>query len=154
MFDLIKNALGKKRKEVPDKQADVKRTQLAACVILLETAMVDDEFTNAEREHIITTLKTVYNLSRDYAEELMELAQKERDQAVDLWRFTNQINQNFSRPEKLSTMEAVWQLIYADGRLDKHEDYIAHKLGNLLRLTHKELITAKLKAKENMQDEK
>jgi len=43
-------------------------------------------------------------------------------------------------------MELVWKLVYADGILDKHEDYLAHKLAKLLRLSHRELIDAKLKA--------
>jgi uncharacterized tellurite resistance protein B-like protein len=39
--------------------------------------------------------------------------------------------------------------VYADGKLDKHEDYLVHKLANLLRLTHKQLIEAKLKVKKS-----
>ena len=39
----------------------------------------------------------------------------------------------------------VWKIAYADGRLDKHEDYLVHKLAKLLRLTHNQLIDAKLK---------
>ena len=39
----------------------------------------------------------------------------------------------------------VWEIIYTDGILDKHEDYLVHKLANLLRLSHEQLIEAKLK---------
>jgi len=42
----------------------------------------------------------------------------------------------------------VWDVVYADGKLDKHEDYLVHKLAALLRLTHKQLIEAKLKVKK------
>ena len=41
----------------------------------------------------------------------------------------------------------VWELAYTDGRLDKHEDYLVHKLAQLLRLDHRQLIEAKLKIK-------
>jgi uncharacterized tellurite resistance protein B-like protein len=44
-------------------------------------------------------------------------------------------------------VEIIWKIAYADGKLDKHEDYLAHKLGKLLRLNHKQLIEAKLNAK-------
>jgi uncharacterized tellurite resistance protein B-like protein len=37
--------------------------------------------------------------------------------------------------------------VYADGHLDKHEDYLMHKLANVFDLTHKELIGAKIAAK-------
>jgi uncharacterized tellurite resistance protein B-like protein len=42
----------------------------------------------------------------------------------------------------------IWRIAFADGNLDKHEDYLVHKLAKLLRLTHKQLIEAKLRAKE------
>lgn len=44
-------------------------------------------------------------------------------------------------------MEGVWKIIQVDGCLDRHEDHFAHKLANLLRLTHKELIDVKLQAR-------
>ena len=52
--------------------------------------------------------------------------------------------------EKMEVMEAVWRIIHIDGQLEKHEDHFAHKLSNLLRLTHKELIDAKIKARQQL----
>ena len=52
--------------------------------------------------------------------------------------------------EKLQVIELVWEIAYADGLLDKHEDYLVHKLADLLRLTHQQLIEAKLKAKSTV----
>ena len=69
------------------------------------------------------------------------------NRSIDLWQFTNLINQNYSTDEKLQIIETMWKIVYADGRLDKHEDYLVHKLSNLLRLTHKQLIDAKLRVK-------
>jgi hypothetical protein len=39
----------------------------------------------------------------------------------------------------------IWEIVYIDGKLDQYEDYLVHKLGKLLRLTHQQLINAKLK---------
>ena len=39
----------------------------------------------------------------------------------------------------------IWRVAYADGTIEKHEDYLVHKLARLLRLTHKQLIETKLK---------
>ena len=41
-------------------------------------------------------------------------------------------------------MELIWKVVYADGHLDQHEDYLAHKVSKLLRLSHAQLIQAKL----------
>jgi uncharacterized tellurite resistance protein B-like protein len=65
----------------------------------------------------------------------------------DLWRFASLINKNYSIEEKESIMEMIWRVAYADGHLDKHEDYLVHKMAKLLRLSHKQLIEAKLEVK-------
>jgi uncharacterized tellurite resistance protein B-like protein len=66
---------------------------------------------------------------------------------VDIWEYTNLINQYFSTPEKIRLVERIWRVIYADGKVDQFEDYLVHKLADLLRLSHDDFIQAKLRAK-------
>ena len=125
------------------------RIQVATCALLLEVANSDDEFSDIERDNIIQILEKDFELSDEYAKELMELSDKEREESIDLWHFTNLINEHYSIEEKIKIIEMVWKVIYADGKLDKHEDHLAHKLSNLLKLTHKQLIDAKLKVRDS-----
>ena len=111
-------------------------------------AHIDGEFNESEKEQIIQTLKEDHGLSSEAVAELLKAAKEELKGSIDLWQFTNLINQNYSLDEKIRIIEMVWQLAYTDGTLYKHEDYLLHKLGNLLRLTHKQLIEAKLKVIE------
>jgi uncharacterized tellurite resistance protein B-like protein len=64
---------------------------------------------------------------------------------VDLWQFASLINANYSNEEKIEIIETLWRIVYVDGKMDEHEHYLMNKLQNLLRLTHEQLITAKLK---------
>ena len=121
--------------------------RIATCALLLEMANIDGQFNESERDSIICILKEDYQLSDEHTMALIETADEELNRSVDLWQFTNLINQNYSTDEKLQIIETIWKIVYADGRLDKHEDYLVHKLSNLLRLTHKQLIDAKLKVK-------
>ncbi len=151
MFDLIKKILANKRGGVTvSVQENEEQTRIAACVLLLETAHSDNECTAEEISHVLEVMKNDFAISEEQAEELLELAHQERSQAVDLWQFTNLINQQFGRQEKMRLMEAVWRIIHADGQLEKHEDYFAHKLATLLRLKHKDLIAAKISSSEKM----
>jgi uncharacterized tellurite resistance protein B-like protein len=151
MFDLLKNvfAKGAPADSGKDSGNEVKKdfhdVRVAACALLLEMAGIDGEFSDVEREHIVSILEESFGMSGKYAEELIAASQKELEGAIDLWQFTSMINKSYSRQEKMSVIETVWKVVYADGKLDKHEDYLVHKLANLLRLTHKELIDAKLK---------
>lgn len=129
---------------------DIDKKRVAACVLLLEAAHMDEDFRQDEMDHIVETLKTKFGLSDAYAHELVALSGRERENAVDLWQFTNHINRNCSEEDKLAIMEDVWRIILVDGRLEEREDYFAHKMANLLRLTHKQLIDAKLNAREQL----
>lgn len=121
--------------------------RVAVCALFLEMSHIDGEFDQEERAHILSTLKSEYGLSERDAADLMDAANEELSGSIDLWRFTNLVNQYYSREEKLDIIETVWNIAYKDGRLDRHEDYLVHKLAQLLRLSHQELIDAKLRAK-------
>jgi uncharacterized tellurite resistance protein B-like protein len=147
MFSIVKKILTKKSTSSTSADETELRTHIAAGVLLLEAAHVDNECTEEEMKHVVQTLKTTFNLSVEYIDELIEKIHLERDNAADLWQFTNHMNQNYTQEEKLKVMEDVWRVIHADGQLEKHEDQFAHKLANLLRLTHKQMIDAKLNAR-------
>ena len=84
-------------------------------------------------------------MSDEVAAELTEAADKERKNSIDLWKFTNLINENYSEDEKIRVVELLWKLVYADGKLEQHEDYLIHKLATLLEIRHDQLIAAKLR---------
>ncbi|MDT8317497.1 MAG: TerB family tellurite resistance protein [bacterium] len=121
------------------------RIEVAACALLLEMASIDNEFSEAERKGIISILEKEFGLADKMAEEVMELASQGLKESVDVWQFTSLINKNYSPAEKIQLIELVWRVIYADGNLDKHEDYLVKKLSRMLNLRHKEMIDAKLK---------
>lgn len=121
------------------------RVRVATCVILLEVARVDEEFSSEEKDHILHALRERFSLSEDEAQELIDASSESRRESVDLWSFTHRINEACGVEEKVHIIEEVWRVIYADGTLDGHEDYLAHKLAKLLNLTHPQLIEAKVK---------
>ena len=147
MINRVKRFFAKSPSTVSDKESmgEAHDTRIATCALLLEMANIDGEFSKEEQESIISMLKKNFQLSEEYTAELINFSQKELNDSIDMWQFTNLINQNYSRNEKISIVEMVWKVVYADGKLDKHEDYLVHKLGKLLRLSHKELINTKLK---------
>lgn len=121
------------------------RMQLAVCVMLLEVARVDEEFTAAEREHVVDTLKQRFSLSDAEAKELIDAATASREESNDLWTFTSDISRHCDTPERMRIMEEIWRVVYADGQLEAHEDFLVHRLAKLLNITHKELIETKMR---------
>ena len=148
MIDIVKTFFQKAPVEEERGEDKVQKIQVATCALLLEVANSDDEFSEIERENIVRILEEDFRLSDEYAKELIDLAEKARKERIDLWGFTHLINENYSLEEKIKVIELVWKVIYADGKLDKYEDHLAHKLAKLLKLEHKQLIDAKLKIRD------
>jgi uncharacterized tellurite resistance protein B-like protein len=131
--------------EAPLQPAAEEDLTIATCALFLEIASIDNEFSETERASILELIRTEYGLSEQQSEEVARRAAAELEGSIDLWQFTNILNENYSEAERIRVVELLWKVVYADGKLDKHEDYLIHKLAGLLRLTHKQLIAAKLK---------
>jgi uncharacterized tellurite resistance protein B-like protein len=121
--------------------------RVATCALLLEISNIDGELSQEERGRIVSILEREHGLTHEDIEGLIHEADRELRESVDLWQFTNLINQNYTEAERIRVVELIWEIAYMDGSLDKHEDYFVHKLANLLRLTHRQLIDAKLRVK-------
>ena len=119
--------------------------RVATCALLVELARIDEQFTQAEMDAILAILKDKYGLAQEHADALIAEAEKELDNSLDLWQFANLINRNYSNEEKIEIIETLWQVVYVDGKMDDYEHYLMNKLKNLLRLSHNQLIDAKLK---------
>jgi len=126
------------------------KLETATCVVLLEAATADDNFSEEEQRKVIEILKTKFQLTDEAVEELITESKRVRKDATDLWYFTNLINESLSTEEKYDLMEQVWEVIYSDGTLDKFENYVAHKLFNMLRIDHSKFIELKLKVKNEV----
>lgn len=147
MRDMVKRFFGKVT-GLNSKTVDQKTHHailVAVCALFVEMARIDETFTPTEMETILSILKEKYGLPQEHAEALIAEAERELKQSVDLWQFSNLINENYSNEEKVEIIETLWRIVYVDGKMDRYEHYLMKKLKNLLRLSHEQLIEAKLK---------
>ena len=121
------------------------RLRVATCALLVEVAQSDSDFSEIEKDRIISIMREHFNLSESSAQVLLESAQEEVRESVQLWPFTRLINDNYSIEDKEKVMEMVWRVVYADGKLDRYEDHLTHRIASLLNLSHKQLIDAKIR---------
>jgi uncharacterized tellurite resistance protein B-like protein len=92
-------------------------------------------------------MKSKYELDNNGAGELMSLTEESIKKSVSIYEFATIVDQNFSKDEKLKLMKELWQLIYTDKKLNKYEDNLIKRIGDILKLEHKEVIEAKLMVK-------
>jgi uncharacterized tellurite resistance protein B-like protein len=122
--------------------------QVATAALLLEMMRMDSTVTEEETTTVATTLQTRFGLSVKELDTLMRLAAEEARQATDYFQFTSLINRHFSQEQKIQVVEYLWQVAFADGHLDAHEQHFMRKIADLLYISHADYVAAKQRARE------
>lgn len=130
---------------------DTHDLQLATAVLLVEVMRADATCGDAERSRTLITLRQRFALSDDELARLMQRAENTAQGANDFFSFTSTMNDQFTQAQKIQVVEYMWQVAYADGHLDAHENHLISKVAGLLHVTHGEYIAAKLHAKAAVQ---
>jgi uncharacterized tellurite resistance protein B-like protein len=127
------------------------QVQMASAILLLEVARTDHQLNPEELREIKTVIQSKFSLSEQATTALMDEADSEIDQVIDFHQFTSLLNQHFSVEQKCLLIEYMWQIALSDGHLDGYEDQFIRKIGDLLYLRHPELLSARERAKSNLQ---
>ena len=109
--------------------------QLAVAALLIEAARMDDDFTAAERTAIERILAERYNLPAGEVHELMTAAEQAVRGATQFFPFTRAIVQKISPEDRSHILEMMWEVAYADGVLDPHEDALLRRIAGLIHVT-------------------
>ncbi|HEU5208121.1 MAG TPA: TerB family tellurite resistance protein [Longimicrobiales bacterium] len=125
------------------------KLHVAACALLLELAHADDEFADIERSHIEAVLQRHFGLEPQVARELIELAEYERANAIDLFQFTTLIRNSYDLGQKTLLAEIMWGLVLTDGQIARHESYMLRKIANLLDLEPGYLSSARRRVEDS-----
>lgn len=132
-------------------QDDQQRLQLATAALLFEMLRADHDEHPQERRTLEAALRKCFDLGRDETLELAALADTEAANAVSLYQFTGLINRHFSPHQKIRVVEMLWQVAYADGRLDPYEEALVRKIADLIHVPHRDFIRAKHRVAESGQ---
>jgi len=134
--------------EPDDSSAAEHRLRLAATALMIEVMRVDDDKSNDEIETIVQASMSRFGIERSEAEELLSLATAELHESTDYHQFTSLINKGYDLPQKLEIIEFLWQVAYADGRLDMYEEHVIRKVADLIYVPHREFIRLKEKVRQ------
>ena len=120
---------------------------IAAGGLMLEIARADDEIDDLEKEVVIEGVKNILHKTNHEINEIFQKVIAVVEESVSFFEFTSLINDSCSRKEKYDLLVILWKVAYADGQLDKYEEYYIRKIKDLLYLSQSDFIKAKLEAK-------
>jgi uncharacterized tellurite resistance protein B-like protein len=114
--------------------------RLAAAAILIHIMSVDGGVSAAERSTLRAVLKSRFDLDDSALNELIDAATEADREAIDLYQFTRLLNRALDEEGRLRIIEMMWQLVYADGRVNEFEDNVVWRAADLLGISARQRI--------------
>ncbi len=106
--------------------------RLATAVLMVEIARADHIFEQSEFERLLALIASHFELSPEDAADLVDHARETTEEVAHLHDFTQLLHSHLTETEKARIVGLLWQVAYADGRLDKYEDSLVLKISDLL----------------------
>jgi uncharacterized tellurite resistance protein B-like protein len=124
------------------------RQQLALAALLVEMARADFDESADEHHEIKRLLAGHFELSEAEAAALLKKAAGAMDEAVCLFDFTRALHDSLDYEQKLAVVTLLWQVALSDERLDKYEEYLMRKVGDLLYVSPSDIIRIRNQLRE------
>jgi uncharacterized tellurite resistance protein B-like protein len=124
-----------------DRQAPaVGKLQLATAALLTRVATVHNEMSQARRAKLHAVLRSHFDLDDPATAMLLEESAAVDRAAVDLYHFTRQLNQLLNDESRRRLVRMMWEVVYADGRVNELEDNIIWRVADLLGVTTRQRV--------------
>jgi len=117
--------------------------RLAAAALLVHACTIDGKMTDAEREKLSAVLKSRFKLDDNATEELIDVGTQAEHESVDLYHFTSLINRSLDEDGRIGIVEMMWEIVFADGRVNEFEDNLMWRCADLLGVSSRERIAAR-----------
>lgn len=135
-------------------EEDFHSIEFATAALLMEVSRSDSLSekgrAEVEMEAVLVILQRLFEFSDVEVAQLMELAADASDEAHDLYSFTKLINEHYDYNAKKQLVINLWEVAFADGRIDAFEEHIIRRISGLVHLANQDFIKAKIIAREAM----
>ena len=117
--------------------------RLATATLMAEVARADKVLDVRELAELRDLLRERFALSDEETAQIVNDGISESEHSVSLQGFTRPLHEALSDDEKSAIVDMLWRVAAADGELDKHEDALIAKIGELLYVPRSEVLRLK-----------
>ena len=133
-----------KKKEVIKKEVGSKfEVELIASVLAYEIARSDGEITEDESCLLLEEIKKISIKVGKDEEEIYKLIEMHSNDSVSFYEFIEDINIKFLKEEKLTLIKFLWDVAYADSKLELDEERLIRRIADLIRIKDIEVLKLK-----------
>ena len=138
-----------KKKKAPVSQQERNfEIELTGSILAYEIARADGEISHEELTVLMSEIKKIAIKVGKSPEDIFNILEEFSDQSVSFHEFIEDINKEFSKNEKLSLIDFLWRIAYADSILETHEERLVRRIADLIHIKDIEV----LKIKDNIKN--
>ena len=138
----------KKKKVTQDIQKNPEfEIELIGTVLAYEIARSDGDISDLELNLLIEEIKKISKKVNKTDEEIFSIIETYSKDSVSFHEFIADINNDFSKEEKLSLISFLWEVAFADSQLDVDEERLIRRIADLIRIKDIEVLKLKDKAR-------
>ncbi len=120
--------------------------QVASVALLIEAAVMDGDFDEAERRVIAGLLKDRFGLEPGAVEDLIAAGEEAVERSHQLYAFTRVVKQGFDFEQRIGMIEMLWEVACADGEVHDFEASLVRRVSGLIHVSDRDSGTARKKA--------
>ena len=121
--------------------------ELIGAVLAYEIARSDGDISDSELSLLIEETKKIALEVNKTDAEILSIIETYSKNSVSFHEFIADINNDFSKEEKLSLISFLWDIAYADSKLDVDEERLIRRVADLIRIKDIEVLKLKDRAK-------
>ena len=132
--------------EIEEKNNDFE-IDLIGSVLAYEVARSDGDIDQEELSRLLEEIKKISNSVGKSEGDILNLIEIYSQDSVSFYEFNEDININFTKENKLLMISFLWEVAYADSKLDLHEERLIRRIADLIKVKDIEVLKLKDKAK-------
>ena len=133
----------KKEKKVSKKEDPNFEIELTASVLAYELARSDGKITEDELSVLMSEIKKIAKKVGKGEKEIFKIIEVYSRDSVSFYEFVEDINNNYSKEEKLDLLHFMWKMAYADNKLDVDEEKLIRRMADLIKIKDIEVLKLK-----------
>ena len=144
MFNIFKKKSTSEKTVAQSREFEI---NLIGSVLAYEVARSDGAVSEDELRKLVEEIdKICMNLKKN-SKEIFKIIETHSNESVSFYEFVEDINNNFSKDEKLDLIKYLWEIAYADNILDVNEERLIRRISDLIKIKDIEVLRLKDRAR-------
>ena len=133
----------KKKTQPPEETNNNFEVELTASILAYEIARSDGDISESELSLLFDEVKKISAKVGKKEEKIIQIIKDYSSNSVSFYEFINDINKDYTKEDKLSLIQFLYDVAYADKILEISEERLIRRIADLIKIKDIEVLKIK-----------